>query len=205
VSRQARFLVIFLTLIPTFSSAQIRLGLHVGIRTSGFGAPERSSWPVRPNGGVSVEYSLTRTLKVAAQLDYVQHWIKMAGSPFGGFDIYSSTFKSEYVEIPLFLRWKPEGSTVRWYCDIGLAMSQPVSANLESFDGHGIVTSNVGGDLLNTYVSISIGFGAEIEVLNPIDLSIAAHYYNGLAEIIPQNQASRPLGLQMQLGLTSGI
>jgi hypothetical protein len=114
------------------SLAQVRIGVHGGSRISSLSRPDYGAewnWLGKPMAGVSADVEVSDHLLLVIGFEYLQKWTALNGAPWtmSSGTTYFTTLRSTYTELPMYLRWRLDHSSARWFCDLGASLSHMIS------------------------------------------------------------------------------
>jgi hypothetical protein len=191
MDRQSAFIFAIAIALSSSTSAQTRVGFHVGTQISTLSRGTHSNlewnWIGKVSGGISLDVACAESFLLAAQMYLVQKWSGLNESPFtepASYTVYHFSLKGKHLEIPLYLRWRPINTTIKWFAEVGPTISFLVSVTGEKSITHQSTWTEDGTDgLHNTDVAIVAGSGLEVEVLRSICLTCSVHYTYGLVPV----------------------
>jgi hypothetical protein len=208
-----RFLVVILVSIGLCSfptSGQVRVGLHGGWNFAKFLEPDRNiegaPWTMQshPLGGIALDIEASKHFMVAFQFNYTRRSY-VAESYYEGAVLDGHTTTTlDYVEIPVFARWRMGEGSLRCFLEGGPAVAVVIRAvgRSEMFDNH-VYNYEVGDFYRKTDLFLAIGAGGEYMLGGRFWLTLSAHYNMGLSEtfINEYSRGSRSLALQCDMGV----
>jgi hypothetical protein len=191
MDRLSAFIVAIVIALSSSTSAQTRVGVHVGTQVSTLSRGTHSNlewnWIGKMSGGMSFDVACSESFLLAAQINFVQKWSGLNESPFtepASYTVYHFSLKGRYLEIPLYLRWRPINTTIKWFAEVGPTISFLVSVTGEKSMSYRTTWTEGGTDWLNsTDVAIVAGTGLEVAVLRSICLTCTVHYTYGLVPV----------------------
>ena len=208
MNRPSAFMFAIVIALSTVTSAQTRVGFHVGTQISTLSRPTHSNlewnWIGKVSGGISFDVACAESFLLAAQVDLVQKWTGLNQSPFtepDSYIIYHTTLKANYLEIPVYFRWRPINTTIKWFAEVGPKVSFLISASAEMSPAYSSNwTRDVKDQLRSTDVGFALGSGVEVEVVRSVCLTCSAHYTHGLVGIF-QGSSNDPKVIGVQAGI----
>ena len=208
--RRSIFILAILITLSNATLAQMRLGFHGGTQVSTLTRPSHGdadwTWIGKPFGGIAFDVRIADRFLLAVQVDLVQKWTALSDSPFTEPASYSglhTTLKTEYLEIPIHVRWRPANSATRWFAEIGPKLSFLLTSKADMTALNVATwTRDLDQQLKSTNVGVSVGTGVEIDVANSVCLTCAAHYTHGLMGIFQgSSNDSKVIGVQAAIGI----
>jgi hypothetical protein len=182
----------------------MRIGFQGGTHIANVTEASDWEWRARAYGGIVVDVEISDCFLLAAQINYIEKWLSRDMLLWGvqvadGF--YRTTFELKYLEMPIYLRWRPGHSNVRWFVEFGPIIDRLVSAWAEIWGSrYGIRREDLGDSFRRTDVSLSAGSGLEITLGTSTFFTVSAHYEYGLMDI-SMEMRGRTRGIQAALGV----
>ncbi len=159
-------------------------------------------------GGVVLDLGLTSQLLLALQVNYTQMSF-VANNRFWGLSLKgNTTFTNDYINIPIYVRWRMGKGSLRGFVECGPIVAVVVSAEARSESpGLETTTNEVGAMYQKTEIIVALGVGGELTLNTSLTLAISGHYAHGMSEIFKYHEwhGSRSRALQFDLGLLVAI
>jgi hypothetical protein len=210
MTRRTIFILAILIALSNTTIAQMRVGFHGGTQVSTLTRPTHADadwiWIGKPFGGIAFDVRVADRFLLAVQVDWVQKLTALSASPFTESASYSgihTTLKTEYLEIPIHVRWRPANSATRWFAEIGPKLSFLLTSKADMTALNVAKwTRDLDQQLKSTDVGISLGTGVEIDVANSACLTCAAHYIHGLVGLFQgSSNDAKVIGVQAAIGI----
>jgi hypothetical protein len=190
--------------------SQTRMGFHGGTHVATLSRAQHWNaewdWLRRPSVGVSFDLVISDGFLAVVQIDLVQKWTGLNESPFtepASYTVYHTTLKCEYFDIPIYLRWRPSNTGVRWFAEVGPRVSLLISSQADMTLGPDEVrTRDVKEQMSSADFGITVGSGLEIDVSRAICLTVATHYTHSLVPVFRESaNNSKLIGIQGDIGV----
>jgi hypothetical protein len=199
-----------LVLCTCSTFGQVRIGAHVGLNLTKVLEPDENflgeAWEMQSHilGGVVLDLELTSQLLLALQVNYTQMSF-VASNGFWGLSLTgNTTFTNDYINIPIYVRWRMGEGSLRGFVECGPTVAVVVSAEarIES-PGLKTTTNEVGAMYQKANFIVALGGGGELSLNTFLTLTISGHYAHGMSEIFKYHEwhGSRSSALQFDLGL----
>jgi hypothetical protein len=185
-------------------SAQLRFGLHGGTHTASFVEPDKWEWRTRGYGGLVCDFELSDHLLLIAQINYIEKWTGRDGLlwAYTTSDIFHTTLEHKYLEMPVYVRWRPGHSDVRWFCECGPTIGRLISAKAQLWSlSSGTWMEDLSGLFVRSDVTLSLGTGLEINPAPSMCVIVSAHYAYGLIDMSIDEMGTKTQGIQADVGL----
>jgi hypothetical protein len=203
-----------LVLCTCSTFGQVRIGAHVGLNLSKVLEPDENflgeAWEMQSHilGGVVLDLELTSQLLLALQVNYTQMSF-VADNRFWGLSLKgNTTFTSDYIDVPIYVRWRMGKGPLRGFVECGPIVAVVVSAEARSESpGLETTTNEVGPIYQKTEIIVALGVGGELTLNTSLTLAISGHYAHGMSEIFKYHEwhGSRSRALQFDVGLLVAI
>ncbi len=159
-------------------------------------------------GGVVLDLELTSPLLLALQVNYTQMSF-VASNRFWGLSLTgNTTFTNDYINIPIYVRWRMGEGSLRGFVECGPTVAVVVSAEarIES-PGLVTITSETGALYRKAGLIAALGGGGEYNLNGTFTVTLSAHYAIGLSETFRNEEwsGSKSRALQFDLGLLVAI
>jgi opacity protein-like surface antigen len=210
MARPIVFMLATLIALSSATVAQTRVGFHVGTQVSTLTRPTHGdadwNWIGKTFGGIVFDVRFANRLLLAVQLDWNQKWTGLNDSPFtepGSYTGVHTTLKTDYLDMPIYIRWRPADSAIRWFVDVGPKLSFLLSSRVDmSALNVADWTRDVEQQLRRTDIGVAVGTGVEIDVAKSVCLTCAAHYTHGLVGVFQgSSNDSKVIGVQAGIGV----
>ena len=203
-------ILIIVLYLPSSLNAQVRIGLHYGANISSLTEPRQWEWQSRYQGGLVCDIQISKPLLLVVQLNYVEKWAGLDRSPWGqeAFGSYHVTLQHSFLELPIYLRWRPVNSTLRWFVEGGPSIAYIISEKLEWRHSHlGTWTETMRGDFRSVDVTATIGTGLEVGISERLSIAGTVHYSYGFIRVFKDGEQgnSRSVGIQPGISLLYGL
>jgi hypothetical protein len=203
-----------LVLSTCFTFGEVRIGVHGGLSLSKVLEPDENSlgeaWETQSHilGGVVLDVELTSQLLLALQINYTQMSFVARNRFFGVPLTGNTTFTNDYINVPIYVRWRMRNGSLRGFVECGPTVAVVVSAEtrIES-PGLVAITNEAGALYRKADLIVALGGGGEYNLNGTFTLTLSAHYAIGLSETFRDEHwsGSRSRALQFDLGLLVSI
>ena len=201
---------VIVSYLPSSVNAQVRIGRHYGANISRLTEPRQWEWQSRYQGGLVCDIQISKPLFLVVQLNYVEKWAGLDRSPWGqeAFGSYHVTLQHSFLEMPIYIRWQPVNSTLRWFIEGGPSIAYIVSERLAWWHlPLRTWTESMRGDFRSVDVTATIGTGLELGISESLSIAGTVHYSYGFVRVFKDSEQgnSTTVGIQPGISLMYGL
>ncbi len=195
---------------PQSVHTQVRIGLHCGANISSLTEPNQWEWQSRYQGGIVCDIQIAKPLLLVVQLNYVEKWAGLDHSPWGqeAFGVYHVTLQHSFLELPIYIRWRPVNSTWRWFVEGGPSIAYIISEKLEWWHlPLRTWTETMRGDFRSVDVTATIGTGLELGISESLSIAGTVHYSYGFVRVFKDSEKgnSTTVGIRPEISIMYGL
>jgi hypothetical protein len=190
---------------PQSVHTQVRIGLHFGANISSLTEPNQWEWQSRYQGGIVCDIQIAKPLLLVVQLNYVEKWAGLDHSPWGqeAFGVYHVTLQHSFIELPVYVRWQPVNSTLRWFIEGGPSIAYIISEKLAWWHlPLRTWTETMRGDFRSVDVTATIGTGLELGIGESLSIAGMVHYSYGFVRVFKDSEKGNSTTVGIQPGVS---
>ncbi|MGZ3695358.1 MAG: porin family protein [Bdellovibrionota bacterium] len=194
-------LLLLLSLAPTLSHAEDRLGVIAGVNFAKVrGVGNAVDWQSYFLPGVYADFGLSEDLFLTPQIRYTRK-----GWSYSQSYLFDSNFAIKYLEVPLYVKYKfPGGNNFRPNLFIGPSFAAKIGDSFTSTNqvtGVKTTTRNQANDLRSYDLAAEAGVGVEFMLSTDMVGSLNIAYSHGLVDLLPNDAANiKSQGIQVYAG-----